>query len=144
MTPLSTGVFHVDDTELYADHRPVNVYTTPAKENEEYNGYKVNREDSVSRGGHRKVLMNVSAYTSSDDECGKSDNITASGRKGIIGYSCASDSLPMGTKVLVNGRIWEVMDRFGGGYGDRLDLMMGSKEECFNFGRKWIEVEVIE
>ena len=52
--------------------------------------------------------------------------------------------LPFGTLLRVNGRIYEVMDRFGGGYSNRLDLMMETKEQCFSFGRQWVDVEIVE
>ena len=93
---------------------------------------------------NRKVLMNVSAYTASDDECGNSYNITASGKYGTPYHTCAADDLPFGTKLLINGQIWVVEDRFGGGYSNRVDLLMDTKEQCFSFGRQYIEVEIIE
>lgn len=92
----------------------------------------------------RKVTMEVSAYTASDDECGNTRNITASGQQGIPFLTCASDDLPFGTKVIVHGREYVVMDRFGGGYTNRLDLMMETKSQCFEFGRQYITVEIIE
>lgn len=117
----SSGHFHVDGTEIYA---------TP----------------DVIESEHRPriIRMNVSAYTKDSDECGKNDNVTASGRYGIPFYTAASDDLPFGTLLRVNGRIYEVMDRFGGGYSNRLDLMMETKEQCFAFGRQYIDVEILE
>ena len=116
----SSGHFHVDNTEIYA---------TPEIE--------VKKQP-------RTIRMNVSAYTRDSDECGKNDNITASGRYGIPFYTAACDDLPFGTLLRVNGRIYEVMDRFGGGYSNRLDLMMETKEQCFSFGRQYIDVEILE
>lgn len=113
--------FQVYDTEIY---------TTPSKEKAEKQ--------------RRIVRMNVSAYTKSSDECSKGDGVTASGIVGTPFKTCASDVLPFGTKVIVNGKTWVVQDRFGGGYSNRLDLMMCTKEQCFNFGRQWLDVEIIE
>ena len=87
------------------------------------------------------VHMEVTAYTVEE---GNGDGITASGVVGTPFYTVACDSLPIGTKLRINGEIWEVQDRFGGGYGDRLDLLMETKEQCFDFGRQWIDVEIIE
>ena len=91
----------------------------------------------------RKVTMEVSAYTASDDECGNARNVTASGQHGVPFLTCASDDLPFGTRVRVHGREYIVMDRFGGGYTNRLDLMMETKSQCFEFGRQYVTVEII-
>lgn len=116
----SSGHFHVDNTEIYATPE-----VQPQKQ-------------------PRIIRMNVSAYTKDSDECGKGDNVTASGRYGIPFYTVACDDLPFGTLLKINGRIYEVMDRFGGGYSNRLDLMMETKEQCFAFGRQYIDVEIVE
>ena len=101
-------------------------------------------EIEIPTKSNRKVVMNVSAYTASDDECGNGDNITASGKYGTPFHTCASDDLPFGAMLLINGQIWIVEDRFGGGYSNRVDLMMETKDQCFDFGRQYIEVEIIE
>lgn len=43
--------------------------------------------------------------------CGKSDGITASGKKVQEGLTVACNSLPLGTKISINGHIYEVQDR---------------------------------
>ena len=87
-------------------------------------------------------IMEISAYTSSADECGNDEGITASGEVAIPYYTCAADHLPFGTVVIIDGQEWVVMDRFGGGYTDRIDLHMATKEECFEFGVQTKEVLV--
>ena len=87
------------------------------------------------------VHMEVTAYTVDE---GNGDGVTASGVVGTPFYTVACDSLPFGTKLRINGEIWEVQDRFGAGHGDRLDLLMETKAQCFDFGRQWIDVEIIE
>lgn len=89
------------------------------------------------------VLMMVTAYTASEDECGKADGITASGVKAKAGVTCAADHLPFGTRIrLLNGDEYIVQDRFGAGYTNRIDLFMETKDEAWNFGRQWLFVEV--
>ena len=88
-------------------------------------------------------LMNVSAYTASVRECGKADGITASGVKARAGRTVASDDLPFGTVVRIKGREYVVEDRFGGGYRDRLDIFMEEEDEAWEFGRQWVEVEIV-
>lgn len=100
---------------------------------------KRKKKETVSR----KIVANVSAYTADSDECGKSDGITASGKRATAGRTIAMDGVPFGTQVRINGNIYIVEDRFGGGYSDRIDIFMNSKAEAFNFGRQYIEVEIL-
>lgn len=88
-------------------------------------------------------LCNVSAYTASADECGKSDGITASGAKVKAEHTIASDHLPFGTIVMIDGESYVVEDRFNGGYTDRIDIYMKTKKEAFAFGRQWKIVQIL-
>lgn len=91
-----------------------------------------------------RYIANISWYTASDDECGKSDGITASGEQAVAGITVAADDLPLGTRVRINGHEYIVHDRFGGGYKGRIDIYCESKEEAFTNGRQMLEVEVLE
>lgn len=86
----------------------------------------------------------MSAYTADSDECGKGDGITASGKRAVAGRTIAMDGVPFGTKVEVEGRVYIVEDRFGGGYTDRIDIFMDTKHEAFKFGRKYLQVKIFE
>lgn len=80
--------------------------------------------------------LNVSAYC-------HTGNRTASGAWPQVGVTCAADHLPFGSRVtLPDGRTWIVQDRFGGGYGDRLDLFMGTEGECWTWGRQWLRCRI--
>lgn len=83
----------------------------------------------------QSVTMNVSAYT-------HSGNVMANGQYPYVG-AAASDDLPLGTKVLVNGKVYTIADRFGGGYCNRLDLFMDTYEEAIEFGRQWLNVKIL-
>ena len=85
------------------------------------------------------VTLNASAY------CDK--GITASGeyvREGI----CAVDRIngmlvPFGSKVILpNGRTLVVKDRFGANHNNHLDIWMASENDCWNFGRRWLECKI--
>lgn len=89
----------------------------------------------------KTVLMTVTAYTASIEECGNNDGITASGKQVQEGM-VASDDLPFGTKVIINGKQYVVEDRFGGNYRNRIDIYMTSRASAERFGRKYINVEV--
>lgn len=54
----------------------------------------------------------------------------------------ASDDLPIGTTVVINGESYIVADRFGGGYSDRLDIYMPSYDDCVEFGVQTLDVYV--
>lgn len=85
------------------------------------------------------VTLNASAYCD--------HGITASGepvRDGI----CAVDringiTVPFGTRIIMpNGKVLVVKDRFGGNLNNHLDIWMQNEDECWKFGRKWIECKV--
>ena len=88
-------------------------------------------------------VMEVTAYTPDEEENG-GNVFTASGELYEPNRTCAADHLPFGTIVEVNGQEWEVMDTFGGGYSDRLDLCMETAEECDAFGVQTLEVVVYD
>lgn len=93
---------------------------------------------------YREVTMNVSAYTASDDECGKSDGITASGVAAVEGVTIAADDLPFGTVVEIQGKDYVVQDRFGGNHRNRIDIFMVSRSSALHFGRQSITVKIKE
>ena len=85
----------------------------------------------------------MSAYTASDDECGKSDGITASGTHVQQGRTIAAPSwIPFGTTVVINGVSYVAEDRGGYICDNRLDIYMDSREDAVEFGRKEMEVTV--
>lgn len=93
------------------------------------------------------VLMEVTAYTASIEECGKTDGITASGEK-VKEYHtlAAGPSIPFGTKIYIPEfmKTFVVEDR-GGAITDRhLDVYMERLEDAREFGRKDIYVFVIQ
>lgn len=80
--------------------------------------------------------VTLTAYTASVEECGKADGITASGTKATQGRTIAADHLPFGTHVEIDGRIYTVEDRFGGGYTDKIDIYFDNYMDAINFGRQ--------
>ena len=83
----------------------------------------------------------ITAYTATEEECGKADGITASGevaRRGMI----AADWLPFGTEVEINGEVYVVKDRFGDGKYGKIDIYVDSIEEANQIGRYKTTVKV--
>ena len=81
-------------------------------------------------------VVDMTAYTASFEECGKTDGITASGTKATEGRTIAADHLPFGTKVEIDGRLYTVEDRFGGGYSNKIDIFFNNYSDAINFGRQ--------
>jgi 3D (Asp-Asp-Asp) domain-containing protein len=90
------------------------------------------------------ILCSVTAYTASYEECGKTDGITASGVKATEGRTIACDFLEFGTQVVILGQTYVVEDRIGSGHPSKIDVYMESKEEALKFGRRQLEVEILE
>lgn len=80
-------------------------------------------------------MMEVSAYT-------HSGGVMANGQHPYVG-AVASDDLPLGTTVIINGYTYVVADRFGGGYTDMIDIFVDSEEEAIQFGRQYLDVTVV-
>lgn len=94
--------------------------------------------------------MNTSAYTAST--CGKSASsagygVTSSGAKASSWYTVAAGkSYPIGTIIYIpyfenkpNGGWFVVQDRGGAISDNRIDVYMGTYNECINFGRRNLE-----
>ena len=90
------------------------------------------------------MLCTVTAYTASYEECGKTDGITSSGTKAAEGRTVACDFLKFGTQIVILGQTYTVEDRIGEGHPSKLDVFMESKEEALKFGRRQLEVEILE
>lgn len=87
------------------------------------------------------VTLNASAYC-------HTGNPTASGVMPQVGM-CACDKIngqwiPFGTVIKTeDGRTLVVMDRFGDGMSNCLDIFMQTEDECWQFGRRNLVCEVI-
>jgi 3D (Asp-Asp-Asp) domain-containing protein len=94
----------------------------------------------------KKLTANLSAYTAAADECGKSDGITASGAKVTPNRTLACPKgYAFGTKVYIEGMgEYTCEDRGGAIKGNKFDIYMVTKAEAFSFGRRNLEVTVIQ
>lgn len=90
------------------------------------------------------MLCTVTAYTASIEECGKTDGITASGVKAKENHTVACDFLSFGTQVVILGQTYTVEDRIGSGHPSKIDIFMGDRQEAIKFGRRHLEVEILE
>jgi 3D (Asp-Asp-Asp) domain-containing protein len=100
--------------------------------------------------GRGAELWKTTAYCSCVKCCGKSDGITASGKKAKPGY-VACNWLPFGTKLSINDCNYIVMDRGAKSlFGDKknkikhIDIWMPSHKEALQYGVKYKEVKIVK
>jgi 3D (Asp-Asp-Asp) domain-containing protein len=103
---------------------------------------------ALPKEARKTYRVDITAYTSTVEECDSSPFITADGsivRDGII----ATNILPFGTKVKIpkyfGDRIFEVRDRMNARYTYRIDIWMNDKKAMREWGLKRnAEIEVVE
>lgn len=95
-------------------------------------------------------MFKITAYCSCEKCCGKSDGITASGKPAKEGY-VACNWLPFGTKLLIDSKVYVVMDRGAKSqFGDKknhikhIDIWMMSHKEALKHGVKYKEVKILK
>ena len=99
---------------------------------------------SESSKGKTKIYKRT-AYCSCAKCCGKSNGITACGRKAKAGRTIAAPrGFSFGTKLSINGKTYVVEDRGGAIKGNRIDLYVNSHSEALRWGVKYLPVKVID
>ncbi len=96
-------------------------------------------DQEVSRGSDRIMTMEATAYT-------WTGNRTASGTWPAVG-TVATDPevIPMGTRLWIEGYGEAVAEDTGGLVkGNIIDLYFPTESECWEFGRRQVEVRVLE
>ncbi len=119
-----------------------------------YRGGNVSREDLTSA---RMITMNASAYDLSYESCGKRPGdrgygITASGMKARRGVVAVDPKvIPLGTKLYIESADGSYVygeavagDTGGAIKGNRIDLFMDSYSECMQFGRRKVNVYILD
>lgn len=76
--------------------------------------------------------------------CGKSNGITASGRKAELGVTAGSNSLPLGTKVYIEGVGYYRIDDRGGSSKNLIDIACSSHNACYQITRSSAKVYIVE
>ncbi|MFA5048075.1 MAG: hypothetical protein WC516_03545 [Patescibacteria group bacterium] len=95
----------------------------------------------------RKITVEITAYSSTVDQCDSDPFTTANGsrvRDGIV----AANFVPFHTKVkipsLYGDKVFSVEDRMNRRFANRMDIWMVSRQEAIKFGIKEIEIEVFD
>lgn len=96
---------------------------------------------TISRAGGmvRASLVHdvtLTAYCSCPLCCGKwaEYGVTASGAKPKAGHTIAHETLPFGTRVMIEQQVYTVEDR--GVFGNSVDIYFDTHEEALAFGRQ--------
>jgi 3D (Asp-Asp-Asp) domain-containing protein len=85
----------------------------------------------------------VTGYSSTKDQTDDSPFITASGTKVRLGIVACPRTLPFGTKVKIQGRIYECTDRMAKKYNDRFDIWHPTKGDALAWGKQTLAVEIL-
>ena len=92
------------------------------------------------------ILLTIWATLNTSAYC-HTGNPTASGVMPQVGH-CAVDKIngqwiPFGTRITTeDGRTLIVTDRFGDGRSNCLDIFMETEQECWEWGRRYVECKV--
>ena len=89
------------------------------------------------------MLSEISAYTASKDETDDDPNTMANGEKPYLGAIACPRHLPFETKVIIEDKTYTCADRMNKRYTNHFDILMETKKEAFQFGRKTLQVIVI-
>lgn len=87
-------------------------------------------------------VVELTAYCSCDECCGKSDGITSTGTKATAGRTIAVDPniIPYGSKVVINGHTYIAEDCGCSIQNRRIDIFFDTHNEAVVFGRQQAEV----
>lgn len=145
----------VTDEILVASRRPAAPVAAPTPNAEPQ--VAVNTASRGDRtGGREAIVMECTAYTLREQECGKAPGdpgygITASGASVEPWHTIAApQSIPFGTRIYIpyfsdapNGGVFTVQDRGGAVVEGCLDIYMESLEDALQFGRRDLEVYIL-
>ena len=111
------------------DQKPTGSATETARETQTYLG-----------------KFTLTAYCPCEICCGKNDGITASGKKAQANHTVAVDKslIPLGSKLLINGKTYYAEDVGGAIKGKRIDIFFDTHQEALQFGKTTGDVYLIE
>lgn len=100
---------------------------------------------NVASAGESWIWSTVTAYCPCLKCCGKTNGITASGKKAKANHTIATSSkYKFGTKIEIAGYgVYTVEDRGGAIQGDRIDIFFNTHEEALKFGRRTLKFRVV-
>lgn len=135
-----------EDVHLPALIRDFKIVTEPSPVTK---AAPVNKNSAVVAGTSRVVTM--TAYNALPEQTDGDPCTTADGSKICdpnTEYSVvAANFLPFGTQVMIpdyfGDRVFTVHDRTARKYGDRMDVLMPTKKEALQFGKRQLRIVVV-
>lgn len=105
-----------------------------------------NRSEEIPRNNSGWVTFTATAYCGCAKCCGKSTGRTASGTMATQGRTVAMpSSYKFGTKIEIQGMgNYVVEDRGGAIKGNRIDIFFSNHQSALNFGKKTINLRVVQ
>lgn len=126
------NIYYIKSEYLSKEKTEIKVEVTSRGDSKRTEAAATNKSSNSSYLGKYKLTY----YCSCSKCCGKSDGITASGKKAQEGITVASNSLPLGTKISIDGHVYEVQDR-GGMASNVIDIFVSSHQKALNLGVKY-------
>ena len=128
--------------------------TSERKSEKKSTSEKVTNEKSISKNSSRNgsvrrtITVEATAYTGSAEENGGWANMTSTGAVPREGRTIAVDPrvIPYGTRVYIPalGGTYVAEDCGGAIKGNRIDIFMNTSSKCNSWGRRHIEVQILD
>ena len=128
--------------------------TSERKSERKSTSEKVTNEKSISKNSSRNgsvrrtITVEATAYTGSAEENGGWANMTSTGAVPREGRTIAVDPrvIPYGTRVYIPalGGTYVAEDCGGAIKGNRIDIFMNTSSKCNAWGRRHIEIQILE
>lgn len=126
------NIYYIKSEYLSKEKTEIKVEVTSRGDSKRTEAAAADKSNNGSYLGKYKLTY----YCSCSKCCGKSNGITASGKKAQEGITVASNSIPLGTKISIDGHIYTVQDR-GGMASNVIDIFVSSHQKALNLGVKY-------
>lgn len=97
---------------------------------------EVEQSDTGNANGSYLGTYTLTAYEETGSPC-------ANGNYPTRGYTVACNSLPLGTRIYIEGYGEYVVEDRGGMGGGVIDIYLGDPDECIQFGRRSANVYIV-
>lgn len=102
--------------------------------------------DRPQPAAKKTMIVTVTAYSSTVDQCGADPFTTASGTR-VHDGTLAANFLPIGTRVRLpdhfGNKIFVVEDRTAARYSNRADIWMPTRAEAMQWGKRQTRIEIL-
>lgn len=129
--------FYVNKNYLSFEKQEDIVYE---ESNKNYSYHEETNQQQSSSGAYLGTYK-ITHYCACS-RCSSGTGITASGTYATEGRTVACNSLPFGTRIIINGNVYTVEDTGGMG-GNTIDIFVGSHQEALNLGVYYADVYLV-